>query len=115
MSLSCRHMLGFRCIESSSVFVGTYPSCTIGMSDLGEKKMMDSIKLTREEAFWAMYSFLESYYSQTKSDDIGALLGSLSMLADGVCADSAMQGDWNEAVQKAVSGGVDANFLVVKR
>ncbi len=34
-----------------------------------------------------MVSFLEHYYEQTKSDEIGALLGSLQLLDDGITAD----------------------------
>ena len=71
---------------------------------------MSTIKLSKEEAFLSMYSFLENYYSLTKADDIGALLGDLSQLPDGGCADPSAQGDWDEAVQKAVSGKVNAQL-----
>lgn len=34
-------------------------------------------------AYTAMYEFLVGYYERTKSDDVGALLGGMSLLADG--------------------------------
>lgn len=73
---------------------------------------MSTIKLSKEEAFLAMYSFLESYYSLTKADDIGALLGDLSLLPDGGCSDPAVQIDWDDAVQKAISGNVNVQLKI---
>jgi len=58
--------------------------------------------LTLEQAFCAMFYFLENEYFMTKSDDIGALLGSLNWLlwdAPGP-ADPAAWEDWLEAVEK---------------
>ncbi len=60
-------------------------------------------KLTEKQAFLAMVSFLEDYYEQTKSDEIGALLGSLQLLDDGVTADPAMWDDWLKIVQQTKS------------
>ena len=40
-------------------------------------------KLTEEQAYLAMYSFLSDYYDTTNSDEIGGLLGSMSLLEDG--------------------------------
>ena len=51
--------------------------------------------------YTAMYEFLVGYYERTKSDDVGALLGGMSLLADGDTADSAMWSDWLECVAKA--------------
>jgi hypothetical protein len=51
-------------------------------------------KLTPTEAFQVMLLFLETYYEQTQSDDIGALLGSLQLLEDGKPADPAMWQVW---------------------
>ena len=45
--------------------------------------------LTDQQAYLAMFRFLENLYSTTQSNDIGGLLGSMSLLADGVPADSA--------------------------
>jgi hypothetical protein len=41
-----------------------------------------------------MIEFLDAYYQQTQSDDIGALLVSLQLLEDGKPADLAMWDDW---------------------
>jgi hypothetical protein len=57
-------------------------------------------KLTEKQAFAAMVSFLDDYYQQTQADDIGALLGSLQLLSDGMPADPALWQDWLASVQK---------------
>ena len=59
-------------------------------------------KLTERQAFVAMIEFLDNYYQQTQSDDIGALLGSLQLLEDGKLADPAMWNDWSECVKKTL-------------
>ena len=73
---------------------------------------MSNIKLSSSEAFLAMYTFLENYYMLTKSEDIGCLLGALSLLNDGNCADPALIEDSQVAVQKALSGDVDARIQI---
>jgi hypothetical protein len=63
--------------------------------------------LTVQEGFAAMRLFLEDYYEQTHSDDIGALLGDLQILEDGMTADPAVWDDWlacvNQVEMKAVA------------
>src|SRR3982751_1764260 len=58
--------------------------------------------LTERQAYAAMYYFLDQLYQSTKSDDIGGLLGSMSLLPDGEPADSAITQEWEEAVQFAL-------------
>ena len=70
-------------------------------------------ELTIKEAYLAMYSFLESEYKLTKSDEIGGLLGDLSLLQDGSSADPAAEQQWSEAVKKAKAGEVDAALKFV--
>jgi len=45
--------------------------------------------LTVQEAFAAMRVFLENCYEQTQSDDLGALLGDIQLLEDGMTAEPA--------------------------
>ncbi len=61
-------------------------------------------KLTYLEAFKSMQCFLEKYYEETQSDDIGSLLGdiSLGMWEDGSTGDPAAWNDWVKCVQKAI-------------
>lgn len=40
-------------------------------------------KLTYLEAFNSMRCFLEKYYEETDSDDVGSLLGDIQLLEDG--------------------------------
>ena len=61
--------------------------------------------LTIKQAYAAMFYFLEQFYTRTKSDDIGGLLGAMSLLDDGLPADRALVADWQEAVQFAMKGG----------
>jgi hypothetical protein len=67
-------------------------------------------QLTPEQAYLAMYAFLEAHYSRSKADDVGALLGSMSLLPDGTPADVAIERDWELAVQSSLAGTVNANM-----
>lgn len=57
--------------------------------------------LTSLEAFKAMTCFLEKYYQQTLSEDIGSLLGDLQILEDGKTVDPAAWADWINCILKA--------------
>lgn len=71
-------------------------------------------ELTKQEAYLAMYSFLEHEYEMTKSDDIGSLLGGMSLLKDGGTADPAAWSDWENSINKVKSGEVDALLKLQK-
>jgi len=71
--------------------------------------------VTDHEAFLAMYDLLRDRYERTKSADIGALLGDLSLLPDGGTADPAAWQDWVRAVEKAKRGLVDARLILKKK
>lgn len=60
--------------------------------------------VTIQQAYEIMFVFLERIYEQTKSDDLGALLGGFSLLPDGGTADAAAWEDW-----------LDAASMVLKR
>ncbi|MBI1423281.1 MAG: hypothetical protein GC149_07435 [Gammaproteobacteria bacterium] len=66
--------------------------------------------LTKQEAYQAMYSFLESVYEMNKSDDIASLLGAMSMLHDGKTADPAIWQDWENSIKKVKTGSVDVSL-----
>ena len=53
------------------------------------------------EAYRAMCCFLENYYVQTGSDDVGALLGSMQIQEDKNTADPAIWDEWKECIEKA--------------
>jgi len=65
-------------------------------------------KLTLEQAYCAMFFFLEKWYKMTNSDDIGGLLGSLdwTIWSDAFPIDPAVWGDWLEAVKKMKSSSL---------
>ena len=62
---------------------------------------MSTELMDERTAYAAMYEFLVDYYERTKSDDVGALLGGMSLLADGTPADPAVWSIWMESVAKA--------------
>ena len=66
--------------------------------------------LTVEEAYKAMYLYLDNLYGSTKSDDLGGFLGDMSTLLDGKCADPAVWEDWLEAVEKVKKGEVSTGL-----
>jgi hypothetical protein len=68
--------------------------------------------LSKEQAYLAMIAFLEMVYARSGSDDIGSLLGDLSLLPDGSSADPAAIKDWNSAVSKVISGDLTGSFKV---
>jgi hypothetical protein len=70
--------------------------------------------LTPEQAYLAMFSFLEGLYERSKADDVGALLGSMSLLPDGRPSDPAFVEDWRLAVEAALTGKVDAAMRLTK-
>ncbi len=61
--------------------------------------------LTDKQAYAAMFYFLDRLYTQTKSDELGGLLGSMSLLPNGSPADPGVTQDWQEAVEYALKGG----------
>ena len=69
-----------------------------------EVKMENDERLTLEQAFCAMFYFLEHEYELTKSEDIAIILSSLdwTVLSDNSGPpDPAAWDDWLEAVKKA--------------
>jgi hypothetical protein len=64
--------------------------------------------LTLQQAYLAMFAFLENHYQSTGSSDIGAMLGSLSLLPDGSPAEPAHRREREAAIRSAASGGVHA-------
>jgi hypothetical protein len=51
-----------------------------------------------------MFEFLRRHYQRGPTDEIGGLLGGLSLLADGDTADPAMWPDWEEAIGAVLAG-----------
>lgn len=60
--------------------------------------------MTDKQAYAAMFNFLQRVYDQTSSDDIGGLLGSMSLLDDDGPADPGIAEDWDRAVRDAIGG-----------
>ncbi len=69
-------------------------------------------KLTLHEAYSAMYRFLVHEYEMTGSDEIGGMLGSMSLLEDGGTADPAVWSDWLQSVEKVLDGDNDIRLQI---
>ena len=57
-------------------------------------------ELNEMQALKAMVKFLELYYEQTNSDDVGSLLSEVQTLSDGSTADPAAWNSWLKSVEK---------------
>jgi len=55
------------------------------------------------EEYAAMFEFLDAYDNQTYSNDVGDLLGQLSVLRQGMPVDPAHERQWRKAVSLAVA------------
>ena len=55
-------------------------------------------RLTPHQAYLCMFEFLRRHCERGPTDEIGGLLGALSLLPDGQSADPAYAVDWSEAV-----------------
>lgn len=66
--------------------------------------MNDGNKLTPDEAYKAMFFFLDRWWKEggQKEDNIANILSSMSLLADGSSADGAMMQDWKNSVKKVL-------------
>lgn len=78
--------------------------------DISLKNGRRMADLTIQEAYLAMYSFLEHEYLLTNSDDIGGLLDSMSLVHDGGTAVPATWEQWGDVIEKVKSGHVDASL-----
>jgi len=64
--------------------------------------------LTEDEAYLAMYTYLERRWNITKSPDLANCLSDMSLLPGGSSADPAIRREWLEAVRLVKAGKVDA-------
>lgn len=60
-------------------------------------------RVSVDDAYRAMFEFLEGYLERTRADEIGALLGCMNLAGDGQPMDPAIWDDWMEAVRKVTS------------
>jgi hypothetical protein len=56
--------------------------------------------ITVDEAMKAMFLFWQDVYLRTNSDDIGSMLGDLSLLPDGGTADPAAYGEFIDCIKR---------------
>ena len=59
-------------------------------------------KLTVDQAYKAMYIYLNALHEMTGSDDLAGFLGGMSLASDGKPADPAISQDWYAAIEKAL-------------
>lgn len=61
------------------------------------------MSLTKKQAYLAMFYYLENLYELTHSDELGGMLGGMTLLENGEPIDSAVWSDWEKAVLKVQS------------
>ena len=61
--------------------------------------------LTEEQAYAAVFYFLEQFWSRAETMQVADVLSGMSLLADGTPADPDMTKDWRNAVDYALNGG----------
>jgi hypothetical protein len=64
----------------------------------------DARVLTEQQAYAAMFLFLDRLWERNRGLVVGDILGDMSLLPDGVPADAAIRGEWTDAVERAFSG-----------
>lgn len=69
--------------------------------------------LNEKEAFKAMFLYLDRFYQLTKLDDIGWLLGAMSILPDGETADPAVWNDWIDCLMKVKENPEKVNDIII--
>ena len=58
------------------------------------------MNLNEREAYAAMFQFLDAYWERNgRPDELGSLLGSMTLLEDGTPADSGIWEDWQDAIE----------------
>ena len=58
--------------------------------------------LSARQAYLCMSEFLRQRYERCPTDEIGGLLGGMSLLTDGSTADAAQWSDWQDAIQAVI-------------
>lgn len=75
---------------------------------MSEGGLAESMSL--EQAYRAMFYYLQDYYFREHSDEIGNMLGGMALLSDGGTADAAAWEDWLIAVKRSETD-LDSIFL----
>ncbi|MEO2088715.1 MAG: hypothetical protein ABGY75_04340 [Gemmataceae bacterium] len=57
-----------------------------------------------------MFEFLRQHYERGPTDEVGGLLGNLSLLPDGQPADAAYADDWAEAVEAVLKAEMAGGY-----
>jgi hypothetical protein len=82
--------------------------------NLGEAADLERT-MTEQQVCAAMLEFLNTPYIFTDPDEMVGLLGTVSVLADGLPADPAISGYWRKAFEYAVNGGEAGKLVLGKR
>jgi len=67
-------------------------------------------RLTQRQAYLCMFEFLRRHYERGPSDEVGGLLGNLSLLSNGGTADPAYAGDWAAAVAAVLAEEANGGY-----
>ncbi len=67
--------------------------------------------LTQKQAYFAMYLFLCELYEKAGLDQLGGILGGMSLLDDGTPADPGYWSDWLRMVENVTKQNPDVSKL----
>jgi hypothetical protein len=68
--------------------------------------------LTFREAYAATYAFLLELHERFGFDQLGGILGSMSLLEDGGSVDPAVWSDWQRAAERAKRGEINMSLRI---
>ena len=71
---------------------------------------MKKTLISPEQAFRAMFVFLDEYYKRSKGEaELGDVLGDIQLMGDAMPADPAAWGDWLSAIDTVCGNRADAS------
>jgi len=75
---------------------------------------VENERMTIQEAYRAMFRYLERQFELTKADEIGVLLGEMQLLEDGMPIDPGVWDEWLASVREAQAGMVNPKLQLKK-
>jgi hypothetical protein len=64
--------------------------------------------MTEEQAYKAMFLYLDAYFERKPDAELGSVLSDIQILEDGGPADPAVTQDWKQAVRRATGSNEDS-------
>jgi hypothetical protein len=72
-------------------------------------------KIDVQQAYAAMFYFIETYYNRGPNDELAMMLGSMALWSDGRPGDNALWNDWLNAIERARTDREGVKFQIMKK